>query len=66
MELAKFVSEDEKLVARVFKCENTFVVSFKEEGFDRQDLTKNFSNLSMAEYWADDTVIEYDLNKKAD
>ena len=66
MELAVYTSEDEKLVAKVFQCEKTFLVRFKEEGFDREDLTKNFSNLSMAEYWADDTIIEYDLNKKAD
>ena len=64
-ELHSYYSDDGEFEAKVFYEEKgVFVVRTYENGEEAS--VKSFSNESMAEYWADDTVIEYDLNKKAD
>tara|TARA_Y100000401_G_C8250941_1_gene188117 strand:+ start:286 stop:489 length:204 start_codon:yes stop_codon:yes gene_type:complete len=64
-ELHNYYSDDGEFEAKVFYEEKgVFVVRTYENGEEAS--VKSFSNESMAEYWADDTVIEYDLNKKAD
>ncbi len=59
-ELHNYYSDDGEFQAKVFYEEKgVFVVKTYENGEERS--VKSFSNESMAEYWADDCVIDYDL-----
>ena len=64
-ELHSYYSDDGEFEAKVFYEEKGVFLVRTYENVE-EDSVKSFSNESMAEYWADDTVIEYDLNKKAD
>tara|TARA_B100000131_G_C17950119_1_gene546076 strand:- start:374 stop:589 length:216 start_codon:yes stop_codon:yes gene_type:complete len=59
-ELHNYYSDDREFEAKVFYEEKgVFVVRTYENG--EEVSVRSFSNESMAEYWADDCVIDYDL-----
>ena len=59
-ELHNYYSDDGEFEAKVFYEEKgVFVVKTYENG--EEVGVHSFSNESMAEYWADDCVIDYDL-----
>ena len=59
-ELHNYYSDDGEFQAKVFYEEKgVFVVKTYENG--EEVGVHSFSNESMAEYWADDCVIDYDL-----
>ena len=63
-ELHNYISEDREFEAKVFLEEKgVYTVVCVHEG-ERVDY-RHFSNESMAEYWADDCVIDYDLKSVA-
>ena len=59
-ELHEYMSEDRDFIAKVFLEEKGIYTVLCLENGDRVDY-RHFRNESMAEYWADDCVIEYDL-----
>ena len=65
IELHEYISEDEKFIAIVFLEEKgifTVVTSMN----DNVKEIRHFHNESMAQYWADDCVVDYDLTDVAD
>ena len=63
-ELHNYYSDDGELEAKVYYEEKgVFVVKTYENG--EEVGVHSFSNESMAEYWADDCVIDYDLKSVA-
>ena len=59
-ELHEYISEDEDFRAKVFLEEKGVYTVVTSVNYNVQEI-RHFSNESMAEYWADDCVIEYDL-----
>jgi hypothetical protein len=63
-ELHEYISEDKDFTAKVFLEEKGIYTVLCVENGERVDY-RHFRNQSMAEYWADDCVIDYDLKSVA-
>jgi len=64
-ELNEYISEDKEFSAKVFLEEKGIYTVVTVVNHTNVKEIFHFHNQSMAEYWADDCVIEYDLKSVA-